>query len=247
MMWLRGVGILLRKEVRDSFRTSLVYILGALFGMIMGWLFFNYLAAGRDLTEQSLWRSVWAPAFGNMNFIFLFLAPLITMRLFAEERKSHTLDLLLRSYLGHGQIITAKFLSSLVTVLFLLSLTLVFPLILVMVGYSNWTMILSGYGGVILCVMCYLAVGLFTSSLTENQILASLASFCILLGVMLLAVTANATHNDWLAQFFYYFSTPSHFEGFIRGAFQSYDFIYFASFVGFFFYLTHLSLERRNW
>ena len=105
------------------------------------------------------------------------LAPLITMRLFAEERKCHTLDLLLRSRLGHGQIIVAKFLSSLMTVLFLLSLTLIFPIILAVSGYSNWPMVFSGYGGVILCVMCYLAVGLFTSSLTENQILASLAGF----------------------------------------------------------------------
>ena len=247
MTWFKGVGILLRKEIGDSFRTPFFYVLAALFGSIMGWLFFNYLAAGRDMTDQTLWQSVLAPAFGNMNFIFLFLAPLITMRLFAEERKGHTLDLLLRSRLSHGQIIVAKFLSSLVTVLFLLSLTLVFPLTLGVAGYSNWTMVLSGYGGVILCVMCYLVVGLFTSSLTENQIVASLAGFCILLGIMLLAVTANATHNEVLAQVFYYMSTPSHFEGFVRGAFQSYDLVYFASFIGFFFYLTHLSLDGRNW
>ena len=247
MIWLRGVGILLRKEIRDSFRTPFVYVLAALFGMIMGWLFFNYLAASKDLTRQSLWQSVLAPSFGNMNFIFLFLAPLITMRLFAEERKTHTLNLLLRSDLGHGQIIVAKFLSSLATVFFLLSLTLIFPTILALSGYSNWPVVLSGYGGVILCVMCYLSVGLFTSSLTENQILAALASFCALLGVMLLAVTANATHNDFLAQFFFYLSTPSHFESFVRGAFQSYDLVYFVSFLGFFFYLTHLSLDRRNW
>ena len=247
MNWFRGVVLLLRKEVRDSFRTPLVYVLAALFTMIMGWLFFNYLAASGELTEQSLLKSVLAPSFGNMNFIFLFLAPLITMRLFAEERKGHTLDLLLRSHLGHGQIIVAKFLSSLVTVLFLLSWTAIFPLILAVSGHGNWPVVLSGYGGVILCVMCYLAVGLFTSSLTENQILASLAGFCILLGIMLLAVTANATHNDYLARFFYYLSTPSHFESFVRGAFQSYDLIYFASFLGFFFYLTHLSLDGRNW
>ena len=247
MKWLQGVGILLRKEIRDSFRTPFVYIMAALFGMIMGWLFFNYLAASRDLTEQSLLRTVLAPSFGNMNFIFLFLSPLLTMRLFSEEKKSHTLDLLFRSHLSHGQIILAKFLSALVTVFFLLSLTGIFPLILAMSGYSNWPVVLSAYGGVILCVMCYLSVGLFTSSLTENQIVASLASFCVLLGIMLLAITANATHNDFLAQFFFYFSTPSHFESFVRGAFQSYDFVYFASFVGFFFYLTHLSLDRRNW
>ena len=247
MTWWRGVGILFRKEVGDSFKSPLIYVLAALYGMIMGWLFFNYLAANQDLTGQTLWQSVLAPAFGNMNFIFLFLAPLITMRLFAEERKGHTLDLLLRSQLGHGQIIAAKFLSSLVTALFPISLTLVFPIILAISGYSNWPVVLSGYGGVVLCVMCYLAVGLFTSSLTENQILASLTAFCILLGVMLMAVTANATHNDLLAQFFYYFSTPSHFESFARGAFQSYDFVYFASFMGFFFYLTHISLDGRNW
>ena len=164
-----------------------------------------------------------------------------------RKKKRVYLDLLLRSQLGHGQIIAAKFLSSLATALFPISLTLVFPIILAIAGYSNWPVVLSGYVGVVLCVMCYLAVGLFTSSLTENQILASLTAFCILLGVMLLAVTANATHNDFLAQFFFYFSTPSHFESFARGAFQSYDFVYFISFMGFFFYLTHISLDTRNW
>ena len=109
MMWWRGVGILFRKEVGDSFKSPLIYVLAALYGMLMGWLFFNYLAANQDLTGQTLWQRVLSPAFGNMNFIFLFLAPLITMRLFAEERKGNTLDLLLRSQLRHSQIIVANF------------------------------------------------------------------------------------------------------------------------------------------
>ena len=185
MNWFKRGGDSSLQGGRGFFSHSLRLCFGGdCFGMLMGWLFFNYLAAGGELTGQSLGQRVLAPSFGNMNFIFLFMAPLITMRLFAQERREHTLDLLLRSHLGHGQIILAKFLSSLVTVLFLLSLTAVFPLILALSGYSDWPVVLTGYAGVVLCVMCYLAVGVFTSSLTENQILASLASFCILLGVM---------------------------------------------------------------
>ena len=117
------------------------------------------------------------------------------MRLFAEEKKTRTLDLLLASNLGHGSIIGAKFISSLTMALFILSFTLIFPLVLALAGYSNWPIVLTSYGGNVLSIMGYLAVGLFASSLTENQIVAALLGFCILLGIMLMAITANATNN----------------------------------------------------
>lgn len=247
MNFVKGIWILTRKEVKDSFEGPLVYILAGLFSLITGWLFFNYLMSNQELTDQTLLQTVLVPAFGNMNFIFLFLAPLITMRLFAEERKLHTLELLLGSDLSHSQIIIGKFFSSMVMTLFMLTLTLVFPVILAMSGYSNWSVVASSYLGITFCIMCYVSVGLFTSSLTENQIVAALASFCILMGIMLFVITTNATNNQLVSEIFFYISTPSHFEGFTRGVLKSYDFVYFGSFVGFFFYLTHLSLDSRNW
>lgn len=244
---MKGVWLLARREIRDAFSSPLVYVLTGLFGFIMGWLFFNYLATHKEPTQYGLLNSVLIPFFGNMNFIFLFLAPLITMRLFAEEKRHGTLSLLLLSDLSHWQIIWGKFISSLVTVLFMLSTTGVVVVALAMSGYSNWPVVISSYVGIILSVTCYLATGIFASSLTKNQIIAALLSFAISMGIMLLVITTNATNNYIVSQIFFYLSTPSHFEAFTRGAFRSYDILYFASFVGFFFYLTHLSLESRKW
>lgn len=245
---MRGVFILCQRELKESFSSPLIYILTALFSAIMGWLFFNYLiSSGQELTNLTLTNTVLVPIFGNMNFIFVFLAPLITMRLLAEEKKLYTLDLLFQSELRHWQIIIGKFLASTLQILFMLSFTLIFPIILAFSGYADWGIVGSSYLGIILSVMCYLAVGLFASSLTENQIVAAVLTFCLLLGIMLLVATANATQNTIVAEIFQYMSTPYHFESFVRGSVRSFNLVYFASFMGFFFYGTHLSLDARNW
>lgn len=246
---MRGVWILFRKELDESLRSPLIYVLTALFSALMGWLFFNYLIASgsQQMTTVSLSTSVLGPVFGNMNFIFVFFAPLLTMRLFAEEKKLESLNLLFLSDLNHFQIILAKFFSSLFVGIFMLSTTFLFPLILAWAGYSDWGLVISCYIGIILTMMAYLSVGLFASSLTENQIVAAVLSFCLLLALMLMVITAQATRNEIVAQLFQYMSSPYHFESFVRGTIRSFNLVYFLSFIGFFFYATHLSLDARKW
>lgn len=246
---MKGAIILCQKELKDSFSGPLVYILTALFSCLIGWLFFNYLVASghRDLTTVSLTNSVLAPTFGNMNFVFLFLAPLMTMRLFAEERKMNTLDFLFLSKLTTSEIIIGKFLACLLMGLFMLATTLIFPIVLAMSGYSDWGTVATSYLGIIFSMMAYLSVGLFASSLTENQIISAVISFCLLMAIMLLVITAQVTHNEIVAQIFQYISTPYHFESFVRGSIRSFNLVYFFTFVGFFFYGTYLSLESRKW
>jgi ABC-2 type transport system permease protein len=245
----RGVWILCKKELKESFSGPLIYVLSALFCCLMGWLFFNYLVASghRDLTTVSLTNSVLVPTFGNMNFIFLFLAPLLTMRLLSEEKKMHTMEFLFLSQLTTLEIIIGKFLASFLMAAFMLSSTLLFPIVLAMSGYSDWGTVLTSYSGILLSMMAYLSVGLFASSLTENQIVAAVISFCLLLGLMLLVITSQATHNLIVAEIFQYMSTPYHFESFVRGSVRSFNLVYFISFISFFFYATYLSLESRKW
>lgn len=247
MNYLKGIYYLTMKEIRDSFLSPLVYILSAMFCGILGWLFFNYLIASKELTDQTLAQSVLMPIFGNMNFIFLFLAPLLTMRSFSEEKKMHTLELLLTSQLSHWQIILSKLLSNFVLSLFMISLTLIFPIVLAMSGYSHWPIVISSYAGILFSILCYLSVGLFASSLTENLVVSALVGFCILLGIMLFSLTGNATGNILLSQMVKYLAVPYHFESFVKGGIRSYNLVYFFSFVGFFTYLTSLKLESRRW
>jgi ABC-2 type transport system permease protein len=246
-MYLRKIGILVKKELRDAFSAPLIYILTALFCFMMGWLFFNYLLQAKQLTTATMTQAVITPIFGNINFIFVFLCPLLTMRSFAEEKKQSTLDLLLRSELSELQIILAKFISNMVLVFFMIAFTLLFPIILALSGYSDWGVVGSSYLGVLLSIMSYLAVGLFCSSLTDNQIVASLLTFCILLGSMLLVITTNASNNYLLSLMIQYLTVPFHYDGFTKGVLRSYSFVYFASYLGFFFLLTLKSLQSRKW
>lgn len=247
MTYIKKVMVLTKKELKDSFSSPLIYVLSGLFSLMMGWLFFNYLLQSKQMTTATMSQGVITPIFGNINFIFIFLCPLITMRSFAEEKKQHTLDLLLRSELSEMQIIWGKFLSNTALVLFMLSLTLLFSLILSFSGYSDWGVVWSSYLGIILSVMAYTVVGLFCSSLTDNQIVASLLTFCILLGSMLLVITVNATNNYLLALIVQYTTIPFHYEGFTRGLLRSYSVVYFISFYTFFFLLTLKSLQSRKW
>lgn len=246
-MFMRKTMILVKKELKDSFFSPLIYILTSLFCFMMGWLFFNYLLQAKSLTSATMTQAVITPIFGNINFIFVFLCPLITMRSFAEERKQATLDLLLRSELSEMQIIIGKFLSMLVLVLFMLSFTFIFPIILAFSGYSDWGVVGSSYLGVVLSVMAYLSVGLFCSSLTDNQIVASLLTFCFLLGSMLMVISANATDNYLLSLLVQYTTVPFHYEGFVKGLIRSYSVVYFISYLSFFFLLTKKSLQARQW
>lgn len=247
MSFLHGLFLLSKKELKDIFTTPLIYVLSALFALIMGWLFFNYLLLSKDLTKLTLAQAVVNPLFGNMHFLFIFLAPLITMRSFAEERKNQTLDLLFRSRLSLKQIILTKILSSFVASLFMVSFTLIFPVILWLSGYKEAGVIFSSYLGLSLTILCYISVGVFASSVTENQILSAVISFCILLGIMLLVMSSNASSSPLVGELLSYVSVPYHFEPFIRGMLRSFDLVYIGSFVGFFAYLTSLSLESRNW
>lgn len=247
MNYASKVMILAKKELKDSFSSPLIYVLTGLFSLMMGWLFFNYLLQSKEMSTTTMTNVVITPIFGNINFIFVFLCPLITMKSFAEERKQHTLDLLLRSDLTEMQIILGKFISNVTMVLFMLSLTFLFPLILAFSGYSDWGVVGSSYMGIALSIMCYTAVGIFCSSLTDNQIVASLLTFCVLLGSMLLVISVNATNNYLLALIIQYLTIPFHYDGFTRGLVRSYSLVYFLSFLTFFFLLTLKSLQSRKW
>ncbi|MEI8348073.1 MAG: ABC transporter permease [Pseudomonadota bacterium] len=245
--WLKHLFILCRKEIGDAFASPFIYVVTGIFSILMGWLFFNYLILSKNLSTLTITETVIKPIFGNMNFIFLFLAPLLTMRTFAEEKKMHTLELLFTSHLSHLQIILGKYLALLFQILFTLSFTLLFPLILQLSGYSDWGIVAANYLGLIFSIMAYLTVGLFASSLTENQIVSALASFALLFGCILLVVSIQATNNPLVGEMARYLSVPYHYEGFVRGGVRTYSLVYYLSFIGFFLYLTHKSLDSRKW
>ena len=245
--FLKGIWTLAKKEWAEAFASPLIYLLATPFCLLLGWIFFQSLLQAETLTARLLDGLVLAPLYGVIHIMFLFLAPLLSMRLLSEENRAGTLELLLSSRLSSWQIVLGKFLGCLMMLAFLLALTGIFPLILAALGHFNFSMLAGGYLGVFLVVGAYMAVGLWTSSWTQNQIVAAFASFCLLAGLALLALMGQNTDNFALAQLAQYLSTPLHLESFLTGGIRSYSLVYLFSLCAFFLYLTHLTLESRRW
>ena len=245
--FLRGIWALCKRECSEAFASPLIYLLATPFCLLLGWIFFQALLSAETLTGRLVDGLVLAPLYGIIHLVFLFLAPLLSMRLLSEENKAGTLELLLSSRLSTWQIVLGKFLACLVMLAFLLSLTGIFPIILAFLGHFNPALVAGGYLGVFLVVGAYMAVGLWTSSWSKNQIIAAFASFSMLSGLALLVLAGQNTDNFAALHLAQYLSTPLHLQSFLSGGIRSYSLVYLFSLCAFFLYLTHLSLESRRW
>ena len=246
-IWTIGVLDLYKKELKDFFHSPFLYIITGLFIMLTGWIFFSLLVASKEITQGSLTTSILVPTFSMFRFILMFVCPLLTMKLISEEKKNHTIELLFLSSLSDWQIIVSKFLSSLTTVIFMLSFTLIFPIILSFSGYNDWGVVASSYIGTLLLSMAYISLGLFCSSLSSNYVVSLILSIFLMLGLWFLILSASTTSNYIVGQILRYFSDIYHFDAFINGSVRSYGFIYFFSFMYIFLFATHKSLGRRKW
>lgn len=247
MNWMKLLKLVTMKEIKSIVTRPLFFIVMALYMLLSGWLFFNYLAASKDVTTLSIEMSVLKPLFGNMNFVFLFLIPILTMRSFSEERKDKTLELLLSSRLGKEQIILGKFLALFFILLLFVMVLAIYPFMLSLSGFENWSIVLSGLLGLLLTGSCYIFAGLFFSSLTDNQIISALLSYVFLFFCMLLIFSAQSTENVIVAQMLQYLSFLFHFEQFASGLVPSYSFVFYTSFFGLFGCATYYSLKQREW
>lgn len=250
------IGTMWKKEVQSYFSSPLAYVLIGLFSLISGIMFFNLIMTYTDgvqaipqhLAQQiSFVDEVVLRLFANINFLFLIFIPLITMRLFTEERRLETLDLYWMSPVKDWQVVIAKGLAAFTMILAMLMMTLIYPLIIWGVGINDFSMLTSAYLSVLLNAGAYISLGLFCSSLTNNQIISALLS---ILGIMFLWMITWGGHlnsNYIIAEIFTYIGISSHFERVLRGLIGTQDIIYYASFMFLFIFLTLKSLGRRNW
>ncbi len=244
--FLIPIFIIFKKDIYEFFYSSLTYVLVALLTLITGWLFFNYLVQSKELTSLTIMQSVLAPFFGNVNFIFIFLAPLLTMNSFSLERHNGTLQLLFHSKLSLWQIILAKYCVLVVITLFMIFCSTFLLSLIVVQNYHDWGQLIVLYLGLFFSVGAYLAVGLFASSLFSHGLVSSLFSFSILLGSLMLVYSSQSIDNQMLADLIQYFSIPFHFEPFSRGLMKSYNGVFYLSYISFFLFMTHRVMEWRK-
>ena len=246
-----------KKEMRLYFSSPVAWVVMTIFLFIAGYFFYSIFAfytlasmqsamnpqMGRELNVTD---SVFRPLFSNMSVILLLLMPLITMRQFAEERRSGTIELLLTYPVRDGAVLFAKYLSALALYVLMLVLTLVYPGIVIYFTRPEWGPLLTGYLGLLLMGATFPAVGIFASSLTENQIVASITTFGILLFLWVIGWSAEYVGGAW-GRVLSHLSLLDHFDTFARGVLDTKDVIYYVDVTVVALFLTLRSLEARRW
>ncbi len=244
------------RDFKSYFTSPIAYIVIAGFLALMGWMFFfnlQHFAVQSIQYKQfgmgkgaSLTEGIIRPLYGNMNVIFLFIVPFITMRLFAEERKLQTLQLLMTSPMRLSEIIVGKFLSALLLVVTMLALTAVYPVVLVLYGNPDVGALVSSNLGTFLLTSCYIATGVLFSSMTENQIVAGALTFAAGLFLWLINWASQSAGPVW-SDFLDYLSLIQHYNNFSQGIIDTSDVIFYLSFVGLGLFFTHRVLDSYRW
>jgi ABC-2 type transport system permease protein len=237
---MKNIANIFWKEFRSYFSSPIAYIFIISFLGVTNWLFFRTFF----LANQSSLR----PFFSLLPWVFLFLAPAITMRSWAEEKKLGTIEILMTLPIKEYEVVIAKFLSTFVFLIVTLFLTFPLPLTVMVLGNPDPGPIWGGYVGAFLLGGAYLAIGLFSSSLTENQIVAFIVSIMLCFALLIVGedfVLINAP--SVLVPVFSYLGLGAHFQSIGRGVIDSRDIMYYLSVIGFFLFLNQISIESRKW
>lgn len=254
---MKNTWVIAKRDLHSYFTSPIAYIVIAVFLFIMGWMFFFnlshfnmqnlqyqqfHMGKGQSITEGII-----RPVYGNMNVIFLFLVPFITMRLFAEERKVHTIELLLTAPITLWEIVIGKFLASLLLVALMLALTLVYPAVLFITGNPDWGPIFTSYVGTLMLMACYLSMGTLFSAMTENQIVAGALTFGGGLFFWLISWAAQSAGPVW-SEVLQHLSLVGHYmTSFSQGMLNTTDVFFYLSFIGLGLFFTHRVLDSYRW
>ena len=235
---MRRVWAICRKELVSYFASPVAYVIAAVFLIVSGFFFSLIIAASREAHLRYV--------FNNMNVTLLLIAPMLTMRLFAEEKKMGTFELLMTSPITLMELVLGKFLGAALLFLAMTAVTVEFPLFLVALGNPDKGPLLTVYLGFALMGFAYLAVGMFASSLTDNQIVATIIAFGILLMLGVIS-WAGPQIGGPIGDFIGGISVFERFESFSRGVLDTGDAFFYLSLAGIFIFLTVRSLDWRRW
>jgi ABC-2 type transport system permease protein len=245
------------KELRSYFASPIAYIVIGLFSLLYGWFFYNILRYfisqsmqmgqfGMGPQTMNVNQMVLRPLLQNVTILVLFVMPMVTMRTYAEEKRSGTIELLLTSPLTDLQIIVGKFLGALSLYAVMLLVSLIPIVMLFAYGSPEWRPIVTAYLGLLLLGGCFISLGLLISSMTTNQVVAGMITFAVFL--LLWVITwigsfSGPTVNSLTS----YLSIIEHFDDFGKGVIDTTHLIYYVSFISFGLFLTAKSVDSERW
>jgi ABC-2 type transport system permease protein len=253
---MRNVWTIARRELYSYFVSPVAWVLLTIFAFLSG--LFSYIISASfvrfslegQMSGQSgpmnLNEQVIAPLFSNIAVVGLFLIPLISMRLFAEEKRQGTIELLVTSPVHDVEIVLGKWLSAVIMYASLLVVLLLDFSFLFIYGSPDWKPIATGLLGILLQGACLLALGTFISTTTRNQIVAGAVGFALALVLWILNWTTSFGNSDTV-QVLNYLSIVSHMDSFSRGVIDTKDLIYYLSMIFLGLFLTTRSLESLRW
>ncbi|HLJ59017.1 MAG TPA: ABC transporter permease subunit [bacterium] len=252
---MSGVLVIARKELKQLFTSPIAYVALAMFFLITGFLFFSLIGVytvqvlqlqGPPPPDFDPTRIIFSPLFQDASFVLILLIPILTMRLVSEEDRAHTMELLATSPVSSTAIVLGKYLAGVVLFLVLLAISAYMPLSLALVGRLDWGLLAASYIGLLLLGGAFLAIGLFASTLNENQIVSAAIGFALLLLFWVLGFAQQATGSA-VQQVLSSLSFSTHFTNLASGVVDTQDIVFFLSLAGFFVFLGVVALESRKW
>jgi ABC-2 type transport system permease protein len=252
---MRNIIAIAQRELNAYFGSPIAYVLIGFFALLFGWFFYVPLAYFQQQSMQmgmnpmqtmNINQMLIGPTLMNTTVIMLFLFPLITMRTYAEEKRSGTIELLLTSPVTDVQIILGKFLGAMALYACMLAVSMIHMGVLFYFGNPEWKPIVTGYLGLLMMGGCFLSLGLFISSLTKNQIVAAMATFAVFLMLWVInwiGTFVGPTTQAVLA----HLSLTEHYDDFARGIIDTKHIIYYLSFMAFGLFLTAKSVDSERW
>ena len=245
------------KELSIYFTSPIFYVIASIFICISGIFFYNAMVyvsllatkiaqyqveTGVDMNELLL-----RPVFSDMSMLIVFIIPIISMRLYAEESSQGTIELLFTYPLSDINVLAAKYLAGLSVLICILAITTVLMALMAVVATPDWGVVLSSYIGLVLMSGAILSLGVFASSLTKNQIVAAALTLGLVLGFWVIGWFAGAMPNTPLSEFLQEISLISHLSRFLKGLVTIKDIAFFVCFSIFFLSLTLRVLDSHRW
>jgi ABC-2 type transport system permease protein len=256
---MRNSLVIAGKELQGYFVQPVAYVVLTVFLLLAGWFFFALLRQFDEMVQlvqmmgqQSQLQSmnlntrVVDPLLHDLSIVLVIVMPALTMRVFAEEKRTGTYELLLTAPVRTGEIVAGKFIAAAAFTLIMVGLAWIFPLILMVFGNPEVGVMFSGYLALALLAVTFVAVGLFTSSLTQNQIIAAISSFGLLILLYVISWPAEAGGGAVWA-LLKYLSLPDHFSTMTRGVIDTSDIVFFLSVITVALFLTQRSVESARW